>query len=485
MRSVILSAALCAAIAPVCPGAEKDDLRTRAAQGLRKAVAYFTGEVSTEGGYLWRYSEDLSQREGEGRATATQVWVQPPGTPSVGMALLQAYRDTQDPYYLEAARRAGLCLARGQLRSGGWDYRIEFDPKRRGEYAYRLDPATGRQKRNVSTLDDSTTQSAVRFLVELDEVLKFGDAQIHEAAASALAALLDVQYPNGAWPQRFEGPADPKAFPVKKASYPESWSRTFPHEKYASYYTFNDNLVGDMIGTLLEATRVYGDARYRQAAIRTGDFLILAQMPDPQPGWAQQYNAEMHPAWARKFEPPSITGGESRDVVQALMRIYVETGDRKYLEPIPRALAYYRGSVLGDGRLARFYELHTNKPLYFTKDYQLTYSDADMPTHYAFKTDNWLPRAEVQYERAGKLDAAGLAALRKGLAAEPGKRRGRANRAMEERVEKVLADMDARGRWIDTGRFSDDKSRERPMIQCATFIKNVGELSSYLGSKSK
>ena len=36
---------------------------------------------------LWQYSDDLTQREGEGRATDTTVWVQPPGTPSVGMAL--------------------------------------------------------------------------------------------------------------------------------------------------------------------------------------------------------------------------------------------------------------------------------------------------------------------------------------------------------------------------------------------------------------
>jgi hypothetical protein len=76
----------------------------------------------------------------------------------VGAALLQAFRDTGDEYYLEAARRAADCLARGQLRSGGWDYLIEFDPKRRGTWAYRLDPAPGKQNRNVSTLDDNNTQ---------------------------------------------------------------------------------------------------------------------------------------------------------------------------------------------------------------------------------------------------------------------------------------------------------------------------------------
>ena len=31
------------------------------------------------------------------------------------------------------------------------------------------------------------------------------------------------------------------------------------------------------------------------------------QMPDPQPGWAQQYDYDMRPMWARKFEPAAIT----------------------------------------------------------------------------------------------------------------------------------------------------------------------------------
>lgn len=67
------------------------------------------------------------------------------------------------------------------------------------------------------------------------------------------------------------------------------------------------------------------------------------------------------------------------------MRLYIRTGGRKYLAPIPRALAYLKASQLPDGLLARFYELKTNKPLYFTKDYQLTHDDSDVPTHYGFK----------------------------------------------------------------------------------------------------
>ena len=39
----------------------------------------------------------------------------------------------------------------------------------------------------------------------------------------------------------------------------------------------------------------------------------------------------MHPIWARKFKPPAVTGGESQDVLETLMKIYRATGDKKYL----------------------------------------------------------------------------------------------------------------------------------------------------------
>src|SRR5262245_15815753 len=68
--------------------------KTEAAVALAKAVKFFREQVSVQGGYLYRYSEDLSLREGENKATATMAWVQPPGTPSVGEALLTAYQRT-------------------------------------------------------------------------------------------------------------------------------------------------------------------------------------------------------------------------------------------------------------------------------------------------------------------------------------------------------------------------------------------------------
>jgi hypothetical protein len=296
--------------------------RKEVLDGLRKAVTFFRTHATTQGtpgGYVWRWSGDLKLREGEGKAGPTTAWVQPPGTPTVGEAFLDAYQATGDTFYLDAARETAHALSRGQLRSGGWTYRIEYDPKQRRRYAYRVDPM-GKNQRNRSTLDDDTTQAAVRFLIRTDRVLDFKDELIHDAALYALRFLVGSQYANGGWSvTRDEFPDSPpsaKEYPVLKASYPKSWSR--PWEKdFRGCYVTNDNLILDMLDTLFLAADVYKDKKYVQAAERAGEFIRLAQMPDPQPGWAQQYDRDMHPVWARKFEPPAITGGESQGLMRA------------------------------------------------------------------------------------------------------------------------------------------------------------------------
>src|SRR5947207_13461988 len=92
--------------------------REEGVAALKKAVTFFREKVSAEGGYLWRYSEDLLLREGEEKATATQAWLQPPGTPAVGEAFLAAYERTKEKYLLDAAVHAAQSLVKGQLHSG-------------------------------------------------------------------------------------------------------------------------------------------------------------------------------------------------------------------------------------------------------------------------------------------------------------------------------------------------------------------------------
>src|SRR4029077_12589407 len=116
----LLGALTLTLLLPLPARAQQPPSRDEAAAALKKAVTFFREKVSADGGYLWRYSEDLTLREGEEKATATQAWLQPPGTPAVGEAFLAAYERTKEPYLLEAATQTARALVKGQLHSGCW-----------------------------------------------------------------------------------------------------------------------------------------------------------------------------------------------------------------------------------------------------------------------------------------------------------------------------------------------------------------------------
>jgi PelA/Pel-15E family pectate lyase len=498
IRLLLVSPALIvAATQLVASRSQPDDaaLRDRARAALRKAVEFYRTKVATEGGYHFAYAEDLSYGRSEMSEGPTRVEIQRDGTPIVGMAYLEAYEATGDGYYLESARDVARTLVKGQYCSGGWDYYIEFDPQKRAQFPYRADgrcsaPGSAESPR-PTTLDDNVSQAAVRVLMRVDRALDFKDAGIHEAARFALDSLISAQYPNGAWPQRYARFPDPKEFPVRQASYPESWPRSWPGSNYFTHYTFNDNSIVDAIDAMLEAARIYREPRYLAAAEKGGAFILSAQMPEPQPGWAQQYDRDMHPAWARRFEPPSITGGESQSVMRALLLLYRETGNAKYLEPLPRALAYYQRAILPDvetpseirrracpGRTpcaARFYELRTNRPLYITKGtrvtgvdqsvtnvdgYELSYSDASVITHYAVLVSaSQLADIEREYREVRNADPASIRRpdRLRGLSpwtdrSAPAAGSGAAARPnLDARVRAIVDAQDPRGAWLEDG----------------------------------
>tara|TARA_R110002095_G_scaffold149180_2_gene128903 strand:- start:463 stop:1920 length:1458 start_codon:yes stop_codon:yes gene_type:complete len=456
----------------LCAEISVDDAK----QAMRKATQFFTNDVSTSGGYLWKYSQDLSQREGEVRASDSTVWVQPPGTPTVGEAFLNAYQKTGEPYLLEAAKDTADALVKGQLKSGGWSYLVDF--KNRKASQYRIEGG-GPEARNVTTFDDDTSQAALRFLILLDQELKFQDPSIHGAVTYALDSFLKAQFPNGGWPQRYSEFPDPKEFPLLKASYPESWPREFPKQKYQSYYTFNDNAIEDLVDLMFLAHHVYNDPRYQAAALKAGDFIILAQMPAPQPAWAQQYNQKMQPDWARKFEPPAVTGGESQGIIKTLMQIYIYSGEKKYLEPIPSALAYLKKSELPDGKLARFYELKTNRPLYFTKQYQLTYQSDDMPTHYGFIVKSGVDSLESRYRSLLKADPEQLAAMRFPT------RRVRLTPSLTAKAKSVIKSLNTQGAWTTQGEIRSADLKNTPIIETRVFVKNLETLADFIAAQQR
>ncbi len=438
-------------------------LPEQAVAAMRKAAGFFHDKAALRGGYVYYYSPDLAQRRGEGRATPTQIWVQPPGTPSVGLAYLQAFAATGDVFYREAARAAASALIYGQLASGGWTHVVDFDPASKSGAQYRNGKSRGK---NYSTFDDGSSQTALRLLMQTDRALGFAQRDIHEAAELARGAVLAAQFPSGGFPQGWTGPV--AAHPPVKASYPDyDWRTENRIKDYWDLPTLNDGLCGQMARALAEGAEIYRDAQCRAALAKLGDFLLLAQMPEPQPAWAQQYDTKMRPVWARKFEPPAIASRESLDALDALIRIHRVTGDAKYLEPAPRALAYLKRSLLPDGQLSRYYELKTNQPLYMTRDYRLTNDDTQLPQHYGWKDES----------RIAEVEAAFLAAKNKTPLTEPP--------ADDAAIRKIIADLDAEGRWISI--YKDQRLIGQPkfkpgetFIASEVFAKNLETLSGYV-----
>jgi PelA/Pel-15E family pectate lyase len=496
LRFILIVPALVLALAGVA-AADDAPSRADAKEALRKATKFFHGTIADHGGYAWTSSLDGKLRVGEGVAGPGTIWVQPPGTPAVGMAFLDAYEATGDEIHLKAATDAARALVKGQLRSGGWNYRVEFDPAKRKEFVYRDSKNGGREfipktpapggwdvwkrrqhKDDMTVLDDDTTPAALRFLMRTDAALKFQDNEIHDAVEYALYSLLNAQYPIGAWSHNYDryppGPADETHYPVKKATYPEKWSRTWTKD-FTGCYMLNDRITQNAIATMLLARRVYKEGKWLASAEKGGRFLLLAQLPDPQPAWAQQYDRNMQPVWDRKFEPPAITGFESQDVLETLLLLYRETGNRNYLEPVPKAVAYLKKSVLPDGKQARFYELQTNKPLYFTKDYKLTYDKDDVPTHYGFAFASRLDAIDAEYKRLVSVKP--RESREPPAAAPPG----------AESVRKIIAAQTAAGAWVEPGEVRDATGRKvipkEGVVQSATFVENVTTLCRYLKGK--
>lgn len=472
-----------------------------------KGVAFFHEQAAVHGGYVYRTSRDGSLREAEGIPGPDTIWIQPPGTPAVGEAFLDAWLATKDPACLAAARDTGKALALTQLHSGGWYYFGHFDAKGRSGASYRRaadgtlipDPPpesertgkggwsvwkTRRYENNLSTLDDNVTQAALSFLIRLDVVEKGADEMVHDAVVQGLLSLIGTQAPNGGWATSYDrfpfpgGPPDVALYPVLKASWPEDWPRTWPKD-FTGCYVTNDHLQSTLLSTFLLAWKSYQEPRYLEVAKQAGAFLLDAQLPEPQPGWAQQYDAAMHPVWGRAFECTAITSHESQSIMRVLIDLYRATQDARYLEPIPRAVTYFRKSLLPDGHLSRFYEPRTNRPVYFTrgpggKGHVLTYENDKLASNYGFIRDSELDQIEAAY-RAAKANA-------------PAPVESPTGPALDKLVRDILAGQDPSGAWITVGGMMRDGSGKKTtpaggVLESEVFIDHVKTLTHWLKEK--
>lgn len=445
------------------------------AEAMERAARFYHGSVSRQGGYVYYTSPDFSRRLGEGVAGEQEIWVQPPGTPMVGEAFLKAYQSTKRPLYLQAAQDAAEALLHGQLQSGAWTNSIDFDPKGPRTARYREGRGNPRG-RNFSTLDDNISQAALQFLMRLDQVLEFSDREIHEGVTYALDALLEAQFPNGAFPQGWdETLVQPEASSQVKGNYPEyDWRTEGRIKEYWDQYNLNDDIAPTVVATLILAHQVYERGDCLEALKRLGDFLIRSQMPAPQSGWAQQYNQDLMPIWARAFEPPAVSGRETEGVVAALLETAVYTRDAKYLGPIPDALRYLEESELPGRMLARYYELETNRPLYMEREgkvYRLSYDDARLPSHYGWKTPSRVDELRKAYQDV--------------LARKPLPDPVLPESERAPTVSEVLESLDEEGRWISI--FAGERlvgqpkfQEGEPYLDSAIFARNLTILADSL-----
>lgn len=485
---VITRLAICAAIGlTAAPSAAAQPTREAALAAMKKATTFMVEQVSLRGGYVWTVSDDLSQRWGEVPARPSQVWVQA-GTPMVGMALLDAYEATRDTYYLDAARKAADALVFGQHPLGGWHYFIDFDPtglpewyeKKASQFLFGYEEY--RHYYGNCTYDDRVTSDAARFLLRFYATSL--ETAYREPTLKALEFVLASQYPNGAWPQRY---------PIRTE---------YAHDglpDYTPFYTLNDGVMIGNVELMLAAHATLADARYFESARRGVDFLIAVQGPEGQAGWAEQYGFDMRPSAARTHEPAGYVIRESRDAIRALETMYLLTGDRRYLAPVPACLAWFdrvnREAVELKRPPARYWEPGTNKPLYVVGSTDRTAEG------YGVQTWTTTPPAGLQVRPA--VDVAPIRAEYEAIAAlstgearreyykthfEDEDRRARPPESPDQ-IGAVIASLDARGAWV-----TDDAMVHVPVaegkhpgktsairgISTQVFVRNLHALTEFV-----
>jgi PelA/Pel-15E family pectate lyase len=245
-----------------------------------------------------------------------------------------------------------------------------------------------------TTFDNRTTYSHIACLAKIYYVTKV--EKYKQAALKGLDYIMAAQYANGGWPQYF---------PLEK--------------NYSSHITFNDDAYSGIMWLLKDIAEgkpqyAFIDAGHRQqlkASFDKGLKCILQTQINDQgkpTAWCQQYDeVTLQPAWARKFEPPSICNGESVEILSLLMSI--NNPGKEIIDAIQYAVAWFKESEIPETRVkvipapdlvtpykiskadrivvhdslappiwTRYYELKTHRPLFCNRDSKVVYSLAEV-----------------------------------------------------------------------------------------------------------
>lgn len=354
-----LCCALVAGAALFANPAAAEAPRSAVLETMKRATTFMVEKASTNGGYVWSYLPDFSRRWGELEAKPSMIWVQPPGTATMGHLFLDAYHATGDEYYYQAAEKVAGALIWGQHPSGGWHYFIDFAGEAStkdwyntiGKNAWRMEEF--QHYWGNATFDDEGTIESSQFLLRL--YMEKLDPKYRPALEKAVQFVLDSQYANGGWPQRY---------PLR---------HDFVHHgrpDYTSYITFNDDVAAKNVEFLIMCYQVLGETRVLDAIHRAMNMFLATQQAAPQAGWALQYTPDLKPAGARTYEPLALSPSTTTANVRHLMNFYRLTGDAKYLARIPEALNWIESTRLkgAAGKSSRPFPTHveigTNRPLF-------------------------------------------------------------------------------------------------------------------------
>lgn len=429
--------------------AAANDPRVRqVSEAMKKATEFFRS-ISTNGGYAGIYSPDLKKRYGEAvyeKAGKNEIWVQPPGTPTVGQVFLEAYYATGETYYLDAVGEVAKALVWGQRAIGGWDHRVNVSHLKKGS-------KIPERKNGWCTFDDKITQGAIEFLIDADAVLD--EPWLTDGIRLGLEFMIKSQFDNGAWPQWY---------PLRGG--------------YHDYYTFNDHAINDCIDLMLKAHKTYGNEEYLRSAVKGGRFIILSQGKSPQSGWAQQYSHDMKPAWARRFEPPGICSAVTVNNIRTLTRLYIYTEDKTFLAPIGPAIEWLNNSAIAPGKWARLYEPGTNRPVYGDREngnkiiYDYSKVSQKEKSSYGWQGEYGIGSSIAFYNRVIKDGPTAWKRIFE-TQTKPDADPSAAAR-LEPAALKSAASLDEKGRWIEGG-----------YIKSQTFVNNMRNLARYLAAAGK
>jgi len=245
-----------------------------------------------------------------------------------------------------------------------------------------------------TTFDNGTTHAQIATLCKVYTITKI--EQYKEAALKGFQFIKAAQYANGGWPQYF---------PLE--------------ENYSRYITYNDDVFSGIMWLLKDVVDQKPNYTFLSKEQRNDilamfnkglDCIVKTQINDggTLTAWCQQHNEKtLKPAWARKFEPPSICNGESAEIVRLLMSI--NNPSKAIINAIQSAVSWFKTSAIKYTRVktiaapllktpytisksdrvvitdstapliwTRYYELVTHKPMFCNRDSKVVYSLAEV-----------------------------------------------------------------------------------------------------------